>query len=308
MAIPTSRTKEPGKISIDRNRCTGCGKCVAICGDNSLELFEGYSRQSSGAVFGCIGCGQCMAVCPEEAIKIHGRFLSPDDLFPLPLPEEKASYHSLTALMQRRRSIRKFRSTPVEQSLIEEVLAAAQTAPMGLPPSDVCVKVWDTREKVHEFTVDYCNYLEKMKWFFSPFFLSLMKFFWGKENDELFRNFLRPLVARYTGAMKGGENTVTYDAPVAMYFYGTPWSDPADPIIAATYAMLAAESLGLGTCMLGAIHPFIQSGKAGERFRKRHGIRYKSKEGLFLIMGYPKAEFLKGINRGFAHIDQPGNN
>jgi nitroreductase len=94
-----------------------------------------------------------------------------------------------------------------------------------------------------------------------------------------------------------------YDAPLALYFYGSPYTDPADPIIAATYAMLAAESLGLGTCMLGAIHPFIQSGKAADKFRKKQGIRFKSKEGLFLIIGHAKVKFKQGINRSFANVD-----
>lgn len=83
-----------------------------------------------------------------------------------------------------------------------------------------------------------------------------------------------------------------------------PYADPADPIVAATYAMIAAESLGLGTCMLGAVHPFIQNGKAAQRFRKKYGIHHKSREGLFVIMGYPNVEYGKGIRRTFASIDR----
>ena len=64
--------------------------------------------------------------------------------------------------------------------------------------------------------------------------------------------------------------------------------------------MLAAESLGLGTCMLGAIHPLIQNGGKATKFRKEHGIKYKSREGLFLILGYPDVEYNKGIKRTFA--------
>lgn len=308
MAIPTSRTRETGTITIDHDKCTGCGKCVAVCGDESLELHEKKSSPAAHAMFGCFGCGQCMAVCPEGAIRITGRFISADDLVPFRSDVIPAGYESLIALLYHRRSIRKFRERPVEKEMLDKIMEAAQTAPVGLPPSDVCVKIWDTRDKVREFTQDYCKYLQKMKWFFSPLFLAIMRPFWGKTNDEMFRNFLSPLVDRYTGDMRRGVDTVTYDAPVAMYFYGTPYSDPADPIVAATYAMLAAESLGLGTCMLGAIHPFIQSGKAGAKFREKHGIRYKSREGIFLILGYPKASFLRGIRRGFAHIDHVGHN
>ena len=303
MAIPTSRTKEPGIISINQEKCRGCGKCVAVCGDLNLELCEGKARPSNHGVFEFFSCGQCMAVCPEEAIRVQGRFLSFADLIPLPAKESAASYENLMNLFIRRRSIRKFRKLPVEAHVVEKILAAAQTAPMGIPPSDIHVMVLDTREKVRAFAEDYCRYLEKIKWFSSNWFLTLMKPFWGKETDELFRNFLRPLMDKYISSMKMGENVVNYDAPVAMYFYGTPYTDPADPIIAATYAMIAAESLGLGTCMLGAVHPFIQSGKAARKFREKHGIRFKSREGIFLAFGYHKVEFLKGIRRSFASIN-----
>ena len=87
-----------------------------------------------------------------------------------------------------------------------------------------------------------------------------------------------------------------------MYFYGSPYSDPADPIIAATYAMIAAESLGLGTCMLGAIHPFIQSGNKARKFRESNGIKFASRKGLFVIFGHPEVKYHKGINRTFASV------
>lgn len=125
----------------------------------------------------------------------------------------------------------------------------------------------------------------------------------GKENGDLFRDFIKPVMESYTGLMKEGKNVVMYDAPLAFYFYGSPYTDPADPIVACTYAMHAAKALGLGTCMLGAIHPFIQSGGAAKKFRQKHGIRFKSKEGLFLIVGYPKVKYRKGIRRTFANVN-----
>jgi nitroreductase len=103
--------------------------------------------------------------------------------------------------------------------------------------------------------------------------------------------------------MDEGRNYVTYDAPAALYFYGSPFVDPADPIIPATYAMIAAESLGLATCMIGGVHPFIQKGKAARKFRENQNIHFKSKEGVILLMGYPKIKYKKGIRRTFANVD-----
>lgn len=303
MAIPTTRTKEVAQIIINQDLCKGCGLCVSVCKDYGLEVINGKVSQAANPIFGCIGCGHCMSVCPNGAIRIEGRFTSADHLFPLPRKEDATTYLSYLNLLQRRRSIREFKDKPVDRELIDKILAAATQAPMGLPPSDTNVLVLDTAEKVRKFSFDYCDYLKSLKWMTSGWFLMLARPFWGKENDLLFRNFVRQMMDIFISAREKGENMVTYDAPAALYFYGSPFSDPADPIIAATYAMLAAESLGLGTCMLGGMHPFIQSGGAAAKFRKNQGIRFKSKEGLILIVGHPAVKYKMGITRSFANVD-----
>lgn len=300
MAIPTSRTKEPGKIIINREKCIGCGLCVSVCKDFSLEIKDNKVYQRLKSCFGCIACGHCMAICPKGVIEIYGRTLFPRDLFDLPQKENSADYNSLLSLCQRRRSVREFKDKAVDKEIIEKILSIARTSPMGLPPSDVNVLVLDTKEKTNQFAKDFCSFLKVMKWMFSNFSLSLMSPFLSKANNEMFKEFVQPLFSIYGENMDKGINLITYDAPVALYFYGSPYSDPADPIIAATYAMLAAESLGLGTCMLGAIHPLIQNGSNAKKFRREQGIKYKSREGLFLILGYPDVEYDKGIKRTFA--------
>ena len=306
MAIPTSRTKTKADITINHDSCNGCGLCVSVCKDFSLIFQEGKVRISDHSLFGCVGCGHCMAVCPSGAIIINGRELSEKDLFELPEKVKSASYEQLLNLLQRRRSIREFKKSPVDGTLILKILEAAKTAPMGLPPSDVNVLILDSKEKVFAFSKDYCDYLESIKWLVSGWFMALMRPFWGKANDEMFRDFVKPLFRIYTGSMNEGTDLVTYDAPLAMYFYGSPYTDPADPIIAATYAMVAAETLGLGTCMLGGIHPMIQNGGKARKFREAHGIKIKSREGLFVIFGHPAVKYHKGVHRTFASVTTLG--
>jgi len=303
MAIPTSRTKKKAKISIDENLCNGCGLCVSVCKDFGLIIDHKKAKEQPNSLFGCIGCGHCMMICPRGAITIKGRFTSGSDLTELPPAQEMPSYENLQNLLYRRRSIREFKDIPVSKEQIDKIIEVAQTAPMGLPPSDVHVLVIDSKEKVSAFAKDFCSYLETLRWLVSDWFLTLMRPFWGKANDEMFKGFIKPCINAFTGYMKKGMNIVNYDAPAALYFYGSPYSDPADPIIAATYAMIAAESLGLGTCMLGAIHPMIQHGKAAKKFREQHGIRYKSREGILVIMGYPAVHYEKAIKRTFASVD-----
>jgi ferredoxin len=303
MAIPTTRTNEKGSIKIQTELCTGCGLCVTVCKDFSLEIRNEVASESSHSVFGCIACGHCMAICPESAIQINGRHLSADDLLNLPSSMKAGSFENVFNLLLKRRSVREFEDKPVEKELIDQILSAAQTAPMGIPPSDVHVLIFDSQEKLRNFSLDFCRYLNEIKWLVSGWFLILMRPFWGRQNDKLFRQFIRPLFRIYTEGLKQDKNFVTYDAPLGIYFYGSPYCDPADPVVAATYAMIAGESCGLGTCMLGGIHPMIQNGRKAGKFRKKWGIRHKSKEGVFVIFGYPSVQYKKGIKRTFAVVD-----
>jgi len=304
MAIPTSRTKESPEILINNELCNGCGLCVSVCGDLSLTIEDKKVQRSTSSIFECIGCGHCMAICPVGAIEIFGRELSPEDVYDLPKKDSTVDYEQLLGLLQHRRSMRKFEDRKVDPEIIEKILSAAKTAPMGLPPSDVNILIFNGKDKTRAFAEDFSVYLKSMKFMTNKIFLALMRPLWGKETDELFKGFLKPLIRAYTtDGMDKGINKINYDAPLMMYFYGTPYCDPADPIIVATYAMIAAESLGLGTCMLGAVHPFIQNGRKAKKFREDHKIKGKSKEGLLVAFGYHKYPYKKGICRTFASIE-----
>jgi len=302
MAIPTSRTHERAIITIDTEKCMGCGKCVTVCKDLGLQLLNGKATVSKHPVFGCFACGHCVAVCPSGAIQVSGRTLSNKDFFSIPAEMHAASFEQLTTLYKRRRSIREFKDKPLSEEVVTQIIEAASFAPMGLPPSDVHLLVLHGRDKTRKFASDFCQHLESMRWMTSKWFLSLMKPLWGKSTDEIFRNFVTPLLQTYTREIGQGVNLVTYDAPLAIYFYGSPYADPADPIVAATTAMYAGESLGLGTCMIGAVHPLIQSGPAAAKFRKQQGIKYKSREGIIVLFGYPDISYSRSIKRSFAHV------
>lgn len=265
MAIPTSRTNENATIFINFDKCIGCKKCVEICDNFSFDFDNKKAIISNNSLFGCFACGHCMAICNNNAIEISGRTLSKNDIFEIDNRDKLPKYEQILALYQNRRSIRNFKNKPIEKENIEKIINAASFSPMGLPPSDVNLLVFDTVEKSRKFVENYCKYLDEMKWFVSKWFLLFVRVFMGKANHSMFKNFIKPVFDAYTTNIKDNKNVVTYDAPLVIYFYASPYSDPADPIIAATSAMYAAETLGISNIMLGAIHPMIQNGKKSKK-------------------------------------------
>lgn len=305
MPIPTTRTNESAFVFLKQDKCNNCGLCAEVCKDFTLIMDSGKVKISNSPLFGCFACGQCAAVCPHDAISIAGRTLHSNDFVELPPKSMRASYASLYDLLISRRSIRDFRDGEIPQNLTGKILDAAVTAPMGIPPSDVGVMVFEGREKVRNFSFDFITELAKMKKFFSPPMLALLRPFMSKADYEVSKSFLVPLIIFFDETKKQDKNFLLYDAPLAMYFYNSGYCDPCDPYIPATYAMLAAHSLGLGSCMIGSIAPFLRRMK---KLKAKYSIPSGSKDGIFLVFGYPKYKYQKAIKRSFAKVTYVNGN
>lgn len=65
----------PGRISIDKERCKGCGYCVEFCPRGVLKTgselnSKGYLLPAVADETRCLACTYCEVVCPEFAITI----------------------------------------------------------------------------------------------------------------------------------------------------------------------------------------------------------------------------------------------
>ena len=165
---------------------------------------------------------------------------------------------------------------------------------MGLPPSDVQILVFDGREKVAALSEDLFDFMRSIRWLFSPFMRRMMRPFVGKETADVFDTFLASALDAFLQKWAVGEDWLTYSAPLAMYFYTSGYADPVDPLVVATYAMVAAESLGLGSCMLGTpAYAF----KYSKKLRRKYGMLHNSQQGILVIFGYPAIAYHHALRR-----------
>jgi ferredoxin len=297
--------REAGSVAIDEKSCSQCGLCARTCPADVLSMDGGKLHVSDKSRFGCIACGHCMMVCPEDAIAVTGRGISPQDLLPLPERGKRASTDALAALMQARRSIRRFRDRPVDPALLDRVVELATTAPMGIPPWDVgCVRVTG-REEVRRVAEEIFKGYEAFLRIFRPWLLAAMRPFLGRAKYDMFAGFVRPLAQMYTEGHREGRDKLFYDAPALLIFHQSPYADELDAAIACTYAMLAAESLGLGSTIIGGAPPILRRNKP---LCRRLGVPGDNKPSLAMVLGHPAVAFRKAIRRRFAHPEdgRPG--
>ena len=58
-------------ITIDEDKCNGCGECVVACAESAIQIIDGKAKLVKEQY--CDGMGDCLGECPTGAIKIEER-------------------------------------------------------------------------------------------------------------------------------------------------------------------------------------------------------------------------------------------
>ena len=62
-------------ITIDEEKCNGCGLCIPGCPEGALQVIDGKARLVSDLF--CDGLGACLGECPQGAISVEQREAEP---------------------------------------------------------------------------------------------------------------------------------------------------------------------------------------------------------------------------------------
>lgn len=284
---------------INRDACTDCGLCVEICPSTVYRWVGPRVEVDADRERLCGWCGQCMSICPTEAVIVEG-FAYAD--FPA-ISERRADYQGLRELMRARRTCRRFNDDPISQEVLEKVLEAARTAPMGMPPSDVEVVVINGREKVQELVPEVARQMDELAKMLKSWigrlivrrmvgrdmFPELVKFFW---------QYAVPAAEQYRAT---GTDTFAWKCHALLLFHADRRGlcPQVDCDIACTYAMLAAEALGLGTGWNGMLQGAVDEAK---EWKQRLGIPERNKVYAALTLGYPAHKWVRGAPWRFKSV------
>jgi len=284
---------------VDLETCLGDGICAEICPEDVLEMVGEKAATVEDRADYCIECGQCVAVCPTESLTMPR---IPMEDFER-LARQPFGYEQFCDFLRLRRSVRVFKDRPVERGVIEKILDAAATAPMGMPPHTTEVVVIDRREELDFLLEELVKDYEFMvRGFSNPVARAMIRLSAGAEDFHTLKHHILD-VARHANEVyheNGGDNYMR-GAPVLMMFHGNRWtmSYRENAHLVCHHSMLAALSLGLGTTIIGLIPPVVDRSKL---LRERYAIPKDNKVCTSLVLGYPKFKYRQGIRRDLAGV------
>ena len=321
----TTRLKEPDaqvnlslsleQVNEEKNRCIQCGMYK--------PKFTGI--QYFGKI--CIACHNCEAICPNEALSFphfyqinEGRWAHDCDYptdgnngYPNPLMRGKVpAFDSIKAqltgveqVVYTRRSTRVYKSDPVPKELINRVLEAGRFAPSaGNCQGWKFVVLTDKTlmDELSESTLKFLNLFTKLYQGKDPFRSTIKKSLAFLKPEGIDQRPMVAMQALLTPKFGDKKLSAFFDAPVAILLlpHHQHISDASLGIgICAQNMVLAAHSLGLGTCYVGFIATSLNMDpKTKKKFGARLGIEWPyDSVGTVLTMGYPAIKVDKPVER-----------
>lgn len=213
-------------LTVDREKCTRCGICEAVCPRRVI----GMEPEGPAAVSpeGCIACGHCVAVCPAAALD--------NERCPLAAQAAAGTLSVLDAaeaerFLRARRSTRCYQERAVERGTLAKLLDIARYAPTGGNSQGLAYVVISDAATLRGITAAVIDWLEVAAA--------------GEKRVQIYTRHYR----------RTGEDVILRGAPhfiVATAAEGfAPGRDNTRFSLA--YAELFAPALGLGTCWAGFV-------------------------------------------------------
>lgn len=277
---------ENSVIKIDLNYCTKCKECVKDCVANLfyfdqdllclVDSFEDY----------CIECGHCEAVCPVNVIqlKFHEEELKPHSVI-----EEVPTYKTFLNLVLQRRSIRRFKEKAIPREIIKKLLKLGRYSPTGGNSENVFYTVIQDKSIVAAISKHITNKMTKFaNALEDPEGRRYMK---KRMSEEEIKQAVEdlPKTKRKLEMIEQGIDFWCWNGEL-LIIHGdkTVGGIPSNSALAAAHIMLAAETLGLGTCSLGYLTYFINESQTIReliKIPKNHTVGYS------LTLGYPDVKY-----------------
>ncbi len=298
----------PFATTIDEALCNGCTLCVTACPADIFTMVQDKARPTAHTDR-CIHCDHCAAICPTGAVTVEG---VSDDAVALTTvatgatstkgasadsAPEVPSVAGLVRLMRERRSCRMYRDKPVDRAVLEDLVRIGITAPSGTNSQVWTFTLLPSRralQRCGELTARFfrqLNYLARL-----PPARLASRIFSGDTLGKYYRENYERVVEALEDWDRTGRDLLFHGAPAAILIGAKPGGTTPreDALLAAQNIVLAAQAMGLGTCLIG----FAVEAMAHDP-RIKHDMGIPSNERIYAVIavGHPKAPWKRPAGR-----------
>lgn len=255
-------------VRVDKEKCVGCGECMADCLAFNIVLEEDKASVKGE----CIECGHCVALCPMDAVSIEGYDM--EDVEEYDASSFEVNPDNLLRAIKFRRSIRFFKEEKVKKEDLQMLLQAGRYTATAKNNQDChFIFVQEEREELKERVWGFIDAM-------------------GKDVDKQ----LLPFVAFNRRRLKNPADDYLFrNAPVVLYI-ASDW--PLDAGLAAQNIETLANAMGMGALYNGFLSRISD---ANVELKKWLGIEDKTIKAC-LLLGYPDRTYRKTAPRKDANV------
>lgn len=275
-------------VNIDINKCRSCGLCVKECFNNVFELSNNDDPQVIKEDY-CIQCGRCVAICKDDALDVDG--INSSKMNPV-IEAGLIDSDNLKLLIESKRSWRKYKDKKVSKDDLNKLLDIAQIAPTAMNSQEKSFIVIEDKDKIEEVKKAVLKDSRGLYKLFKFLSSSPVKFIFPYETREYFLRAKHDFESMLD-ACDNGVDQLFHSTSCLVLFTGV-GLDPMgkdNALLAMSNFMLLAESMDIGTCING----FASSNP--KTLAKLVSVPKLHKVFGVLTVGYKKGRYHKTIYR-----------
>lgn len=230
-------------ITVDKERCQKCGICSTRMKGYCISTENGYPVFDEKL---CNTCQKCVSICPFQAIMVNGKYPKKSNKN-IDIESEK-----IFALMENRRSIKKFNDKRIPVDIMEKIISAANLAP-------------NQNKNISLYVITDKPLLDLIDQSVISFVKKFYKLLFGFKAIELFIGLFYKDIRIIKAKMEHtrfnyGIYPNTQAVIIAVGKKKIPVTESSAHYVLA-FIMLMAESLGIGNCLMDSISIALRTNK-----------------------------------------------